>query len=143
MKLKYLIIQSICLLLLFSCTTREHQVRNEKSIRSTWSGSFNSDYHSDGTIITWVLFNDGTMTGKWRTQNDSTIIDFHGTYSLTGNDIIFQGSGTSLIRSNTKTKVQISGEGLVKKMHANGLFKIDIEHPRSPSDKGTWILERI
>lgn len=143
MKLKYLIIQSVCILLLFSCATLEPQIQNDKNIHSTWAGSFNSDYHSDGTIITWVLFSDGTMTGKWRTQNNSTVIDFSGTYSLAENDVTFQGSGISLIRSKIKAKVRISGNGTIKQMHGKGLFQIDIAHPRFPSDTGTWFLERI
>ena len=143
MKLKLLLIPSVCMFILFSCAVQKQQLKNDIHIHSIWTGSFDSNYHSDGIISTWILRNDKTMTGNWKTQNNSTVIDFEGTYSLSGNTVTFQGSGTLLIRSKIKTKMSISGTGKIHQMNANGIFQIQIDHPNFPDDTGTWTLERI
>ncbi len=143
MKLRFLLLFVVGSFLLFSCANHEPQIQNDKNIHSIWAGSFTSDYHSHGVITSWVLYNDGTMTGKWKTHNNSIVINLKGNYSVTGKDVSFQGTGDSLIRSKIKTKVYISGDGEVNKMHAKGVFKISIDHPKFPNDTGTWSMERL
>jgi len=35
-----------------------------KGIHSQWQGSFDSEFHSDGIIQYWIIYNDGSMEGK-------------------------------------------------------------------------------
>lgn len=143
MKFKLIVLLSLILVPLYSCATKSNQNTLAKEVVSTWKGTFDSDYHTDGDIPQWVLFNNGTMTGTWITQKGSTVINVDGKYKIKGNKISFDAFGTLILYDKNKTNVQISGNGSLYENEAKGVFNILIENPKFPDDKGTWELSKI
>ncbi len=140
MKFKLIVFLLLLFVPLYSCASKSNQNTETKKIVSVWKGTFNSDYHTDGDIPKWVLFDDGTMTGKWITQKGSAVINVEGKYKIEDNKISFDAFGTLILYNKNTTNVQISGNGILYAYEATGTFTILIENPRFPDDKGTWEL---
>lgn len=130
-------------ILIVSCATKSNQGFTKKEIFSTWTGNFESDFHTDGKIISWILYKDGTMKGTWETKKGSSAINVEGFYKIDNNDVSFEGSGTLTIYNNIKTKVKISGNGILNQNNAKGNFHLVIEHPEYQDDDGRWFLKRL
>lgn len=140
MKFKLVVFLLLLFVPLYSCASKSNQTTKKKEVVSVWKGTFNSDYHTDGDIPKWVLFDDGTMTGEWITQKGSAVINVEGKYKIEDNKISFDAFGTLILYNKNKTNVQISGNGILYAYEATGTFTILIENPRFPDDKGTWEL---
>ena len=82
------------------------------------------------------------MKGQWETNKGSSAVDVKGFYKITNNEVSFEGSGILTIYNNIKTKVEISGKGLLDQTNAKGNFHLVIEHPKYPDDNGRWFITR-
>ncbi len=142
MKHLNLICSLLCCLFFFSCV---HQsiVSNPNDIKSSWKGTFKSNYHADGEILYWNLYNDGTMSGEWLTQKGSATINVEGVYQKRSDGMSFHAKGSLLISDKIKPKISISGKGSLEAEKGYGIFHIKIDHPDYPDDNGTWHITRI
>ena len=143
MKIKLLIGCFLCCLLFQSCATQSNRKPQPKEILSSWQGTFESDFHTDGVILNWILYNDGTMTGKWETKKGSSVFNVEGTYKDIEGNVSFEASGTLILYNKIKTQAQIFGKGILDGLNGNGSFRILIEHKKYPNDKGFWYIKKI
>lgn len=107
-------------------------------ILSSWYGTYEGKHSSSGTISNWDLFNDGSMTGKWRTKNNSTIVKLKGVYKIDGFNIVFKASGFLSPNNGEKSPTTVHGSGTIAGNNAYGVFKIAVDNAKYGDDQGIW-----
>ncbi|MCP3944805.1 MAG: hypothetical protein GY710_25460 [Desulfobacteraceae bacterium] len=133
----------ICLTFIVACAPQSHKIADINKNFSSWTGTFASNYHTDGIIENWILFSDGTMIGRWITKKGSSVIDVEGEYTIEDNKIYFEATGTLVLYNEKEIPAIIYGDGEFKSFsRATGNFKILIGHLDYPNDNGSWNLTR-
>ena len=138
MKKIYLVVFLQALAILFSCSTHHSIIPDSNRLVSTWQGTFKSNYHTDGVIALWKLYDDGTMTGTWETRKGSSPIRIEGVWQQNHGRITFNARGILRVKESGDMNVRVSGRGILLKQMGSGTFRIFIDHPDFKNDQGTW-----
>jgi len=131
------------LLLLFVACNIYSQVKdsNEPKVVVTFAGSYNPNFSSMGKILNWNLYDDGSMSGYWNTNNGSVSLNILGTYKIQKDYLIFKAEGQILLPNKEVTKTTILGYGLFQNGKASGEYILQIENKNYNNDFGTWNVE--
>ena len=88
------------------------------TILSIWGGTFeyydnNTNDYGVGTISNWKIMSDNTVSGLW-TADCSISFSCNATYTLSGTDFTFSGSGVAKDINNNQDNFTINGSGTIE-----------------------------
>jgi hypothetical protein len=144
--LRQLIFIAVCLslaLLHNSCNTKDDDDNSGNNsgptptIVSKWHGTFTGNVE-DG-VLTFTLYSDNTIKMVWVTESTAYCDNATGSYSLNGNTLSFNVSGTACA-GDDNSGFGMSGAGNLSGDAGNGNYNIDFSQPEFLDQTGTWTV---